>query len=127
MFYTAELLGVLDEFHVAFFKEIHENKRDIKTDEGLASFFMRFGVTQDQFYQAYYAMELDQKLAKADQLGRLYQTQGVPDFVVNGKYRVSASLPGYKKQPLSKVFETIDFLVLKEKEDLDTRNASAVK
>lgn len=126
VFYTAELLGVLDVFHVAFFREIHEEKRQISTDEGLASFFMRFGVTQDQFYQAFYSMELDNKLNKADILGRQYQTQGVPDFVVNGKYRVSATLPAYAKQPLQKVFDTIDFLAKKEQEDLEAQRASAV-
>jgi thiol:disulfide interchange protein DsbA len=95
LFYTLETLGKLDQFHSAVFKEIHVNNNplvgadpnDAAQDERIQTIFaVKLGIPEAEFTKAYHSFAVDTALQRADQLEQRYRIEGVPTFVVNGKY-----------------------------------------
>lgn len=109
-YFTAEALGVLDEFHPAMFRELNVNRNALNTPELLADFFSQFGVSEDAFNEAFNSFAVQTKLRRSDSLGKRYRITGVPAIVVNGKYVTGADVAGGVPQ----LFEVIEFLVQKE-------------
>lgn len=93
-FYTAEVLGKSEEMHTSFFREIHVNGNFLDSEAALASFFGQFGVSQEEFQNAYDSFAIHAKLQRAAELSRRYRVSSVPMVVVNGKYTTSASEAG---------------------------------
>lgn len=109
-FYTAELLGILDEIHQPLFNAIHNEKRHLFSEKALMNFFAEFGVDNDTFNNTMHSFAVDTKVRRARQMTRNYMTRGTPAVVVNGKYRTG---PGMVKG-YDNLIDVIDFLVKKE-------------
>jgi protein dithiol oxidoreductase (disulfide-forming) len=95
LFYTLENLGKLDQMHAEVFKEIHVNgdflvaadPNDTAGAERLQTAFVKkFGISEDEFRKAYRSFAVETDLQRAAQLMERYRVDGVPTFVVNGKY-----------------------------------------
>lgn len=109
-YYTAEALGVLEQAHGDLFREFHVNRNPLNTPELLATFFARYGISEEDFDAAFNSFAVQAKLRRADALTRRYRITGVPAIVVNGKYVTGASEAG----GVQELFEVVDFLVEKE-------------
>jgi thiol:disulfide interchange protein DsbA len=107
LFYTLESLGKLDQLHGEIFKEIHVNGNplvsadDAESERMQIAFVKRFGVAEDAFRTAYQSFAVETDLQKADQLVQRYRVDGVPTFVVNGKYVVDVRTAGGPENLLS--------------------------
>jgi thiol:disulfide interchange protein DsbA len=99
VFYTAELLGKLDELHTLIFREIHANGNQLNTVEKISTFFREHGVSADEFQKAFSSFAVESKLQRADFLNRRYRIEAVPTVVVNGKYTTGVGDAG-GEQPL---------------------------
>jgi len=95
LYYTLDSLGKLDQLHTEVFKEIHTNADPLvaadpsdtaETEHMQMVFARRFGISEDDFRKAYHSFSVDTSLQKADELEQRYRVDGVPTFVVNGKY-----------------------------------------
>lgn len=95
LYYTLESLGKLDQLHSEVFKEIHVNNdpliasdpNDVAGAERLqVAFVKKFGIAEDQFRKASHSFTVETDLQRADELGQRYRIEGVPTFVINGKY-----------------------------------------
>ncbi len=111
VFYTAEALGVLDEVHEDLFREIHGKGKRLDTEESLVEFFGRYGVSEQDFLDAFNSFAVQNKLRQSDNRVRRYRITGVPAIVVNGKYVTGADLAGGETQ----LFEVVNYLVEKER------------
>ncbi len=94
-FYTLEALGKLEQFHSAVFKEIHINNNPLvgadpndaaQAERIQTTFAVKLGIPEADFKTAYHSMAVETKLQRADELEQRYRIEGVPTFVVNGKY-----------------------------------------
>ena len=94
-FYTLEDLGKLEQFHTAVFKEIHDNNNQLvgadpndaaQAERIQTTFAVKLGIPEAAFKSAYHSLPVETKLQRADQLEQRYRIEGVPTFVVNGKY-----------------------------------------
>lgn len=94
VFYTAELLGKLDELHSLIFREIHVNGNTLNTVDKISAFFKQHGVAEDEFQKAFSSFAVESKLQRADFLNRRYRVQSVPLMIVNGKYSTALSDAG---------------------------------
>ncbi len=109
-FYTANQLGVSPAAHGALFEAIHKDKKDLFDRESLAKFYAGHGVDKDKFLKRLGSFGIDSKLRKA-KLGLLrYKIDGVPSFIVNGRYKTSPSMVGSNQ----KAMDVVKFLVAKE-------------
>jgi thiol:disulfide interchange protein DsbA len=95
LYYTLESLGKLGELHGEVFKEIHVNgnplvatdPNDVAGSERIQTTFVKkFGISEETFKKAYHSFQVETALQRADQLVQRYRVEGVPTFVVNGKY-----------------------------------------
>jgi thiol:disulfide interchange protein DsbA len=95
LFYTLQALGKLDQLHAEVFKEIHENGNPLvarnpedaaETERIQAAFAKKEGISEDAFQKAYHSFAVDRDVTNADELVQRYRIDGVPTFVVNGKY-----------------------------------------
>jgi thiol:disulfide interchange protein DsbA len=109
-FYTAEALGKGTEMHASIFQEIHVNGNYLDSEAKLADFFGRFGVSEQEFANAFNSFTVNTKLQRADELNRRYRISSVPSIVVNGKYTTNGTMAG----SYDGLIELIDELAARE-------------
>lgn len=116
MYYTHQILarnGVIEDgaaFHAAVFREIHDRRNRMTSENTIRAFFERFGVSAEEFGRTWNSFEVSQKLRVAQDLARRYAVKNTPTFVVNGKYRTGAAEAGGYPELL----ELLDELVVRE-------------
>jgi protein dithiol oxidoreductase (disulfide-forming) len=112
LYYTLESMGKLDQMHSEIFKEIHVNSDPLiagdptnsaETERIQTAFVKKFGIPEDAFKKAYHSFAVETALQRADQLVQRYRIDGVPTFVVNGKYVVDVRSAGGPDKLLSLV------------------------
>lgn len=89
-FYTAEELGVLEEFHLTMFAEWHENNNRIIDKNGLVPLFESIGVSKEKFEQAYTSESVEKKVEEAKALMAKFQVTSFPLLIINEKYKVNS-------------------------------------
>ena len=85
-YYTAETLGILDQTHMAFFRELHVNRKSMTSEDELADFFARFGVDGEKFRSTYNSFAVDTKVHEG-------KTTPIPGFSIIGIEITVALLP----------------------------------
>jgi thiol:disulfide interchange protein DsbA len=104
-YYTAEVLGKLDEMHAAFYDEIHERGNPLSSRSALADFFRRFEVDRATFDATFDGSDVDARLERAAVLNREYAIRATPTIVVGGRY---ATNPGLARGAM---LDVVDHLV----------------
>jgi thiol:disulfide interchange protein DsbA len=92
-FYAAEALGLVEKTHDAVYSAIHAQNSlpgegDKPTDEPIAAFYARYGVSAEQFRNTMKSFAVSGKVNKARQYAVRSKIEGTPTLIVNGKYRV---------------------------------------
>lgn len=95
LYYTLDSMGKLDQLHSEVFKEINVNGDPLIASDAndaagaervQAAFLKKFGIQEDEFKKAAHSFGVETALQRADQLVLRFRIEGVPTFVVNGKY-----------------------------------------
>jgi thiol:disulfide interchange protein DsbA len=95
IFYTFEALGVTENMHKAYFDAIHEGRKRFVTEEQVAGWVGEFGIEQREFLDTFYnSFYVNSKVENARKLTGVYETDGVPTIIIDGKYRTKVSLAG---------------------------------
>ena len=114
-YYSAVMLGVLDQTHMTIFEALHVKKQPLRSEEDFAAIFDAAGVDGLRFSKAYNSFGMTSMVNQAKARVRGYRVQGTPEVIVNGKYRVSSRNAG----GFDGMLNVADFLIEKE------RNAKA--
>ena len=93
-FYTAHLLGAVEKVHRPLFEAIHEKGERMDTRDSLRALFVAHGVDGEAFDKTFDSFAVETMLRKSQVMQGRYGVRGTPTVIVNGKYRVSASLAG---------------------------------
>lgn len=110
-YYVSSILGVNDKLHQPLFDEIQRNRKAMVTHKDMAAFFARHGVSEDEYFKTLNSFAVKNKLAYSKRMVQRYGLHGVPAMVVNGKYRVSASMNG---NSFEKMLQVVDYLIARE-------------
>jgi len=110
-FWVAKATGVFEQMHQPFFNAIHLDKKRMVREGELKDFFANYGVSEKDFDLHYRGFATESRLKQTESRINAYGITGVPAFIVNGKYRVSASSAGGEQA----LFEVINFLIEKER------------
>ena len=95
LYYTLDSLGKLDQLHGEVFKEIHVNGNPLvaadprnaaESERIQTAFVTKFGISEADFKKTYHSFAVETAMQRADQLVQRYRIDGVPTFVVNGKF-----------------------------------------
>lgn len=111
-FFTLQAMGELDKVHDALFDALAGERRQLNSPEALAEFVAGHGVDKQAFLDTYESFGVNAQFQKAQAKIRGARITGVPTMLVNGKYKVSASMAGGHEE----VLEVVDFLVEKERQ-----------
>ncbi|MEM7253197.1 MAG: thiol:disulfide interchange protein DsbA/DsbL [Pseudomonadota bacterium] len=93
-YYSANALNALDQTHTQIFDAIHRKGRALTSKKSIRAFFAEQGVAEDEFEKYYDSFGVDSEIRRSKVMVARYGIRGVPAVIVNGKYRVSASMAG---------------------------------
>lgn len=109
VFYTAKELGILDQFHSAYFEAIQKDQRPIFDVPSLAKFCEPMGIKPDVYENTFKSFRVDQWVQKAKQRTQQYEITGVPSVIVNGRYLTDVSMAQGERA----LWKLVDHLVVK--------------
>jgi thiol:disulfide interchange protein DsbA len=115
LFYSVQSLGKLDQLHDAVFKEIHvdgnplvaQDGNEAETERIQTAFAKKEGIREDDFKKAYHSFGVDGEVQKADALVQRYRIDGVPTFVINGKYVADVRTAGSPERLMALVGDLV--------------------
>lgn len=93
-FYAAQLMGVLDEFHDAFFNEIHQNKNRMRRPSDIGDFVETLGIDSKKFMSTMKSFAVQGKIQNSMKLAQKFRLTGVPTVIVDGRYKTGGSIAG---------------------------------
>ena len=111
VFYTAELLGKLQQLHTDIFREINLKGNRLDNPQAIEAYFVSRGVPKADFQRAFSSFAVESKLRRADDLNRRYRITGTPTVIVSGKYMTDVGMAGSE----DKLFEVINALAAKDR------------
>lgn len=108
-FYAAKAMGVLDKVNQPLFHALNVENKPLKGADEVAELFAQHGVDQTEFLKVFKSFGVTSQVRLADANARGYGITGTPEMVVDGRYRISATMAGGQAQMLN----VVDFLVAK--------------
>lgn len=117
-YYTAEALDVQTKVHNVIFDELHNKKRNVRNEQGLAKIFKEHaGIDNATFKENFNSFYVTTKVTNSNGAGQKYGITGVPVVVINGKYRLSSELAG----GYHNLLKVADYLIAKERKNLPAK------
>ncbi|MHB1333488.1 MAG: thiol:disulfide interchange protein DsbA/DsbL [Sulfuriferula sp.] len=120
-YYTLDLLGKIPALHDDVFNAIHVEGIDLNNPEILFNWAAKQGINRKKFVDTYNSFDVQSKAMRANQLTRDSKINGVPAFVVDGKYSTSVSMTGSEDA----LFKTLDSLIAKVRKEQSKRDRHA--
>ena len=111
-YYTAEVLGILDESHNALFAALHDERQPIRTMDDLAEFHTQFGVSAEEFKSTAASFPVESRMRMGNASIGKWQVRSTPTLVINGKYRVGPRRGG----TFEELLQVADMLIARELE-----------
>jgi len=108
---AAEMLGIVEESHIAMMDAIWKEGKQFRNLDQLADFYSGFGVEKSSFLANYQSFAADSQLRKSQRDVQLFGITGTPSLVVNRKYRVTSNKD---VTSFDAMLDVVDFLVAKE-------------
>jgi len=93
-FYSAELMGVTDEFFEPMFNGIHAERRALRSPDQIARFAGELGIDKKMFRKTMDSFAVNTRIKQAMHMARASKVSAVPTVIINGKYRTGGSLAG---------------------------------
>lgn len=113
VYYVMEHNGFIEQSHRPMFDAIHKQGKFMNNLPELIPFLGQYGMSKAEVKKAFTEASpaVAEKVKQALLRISAYQLSSVPTFVVNGKYKVSASTAGGE----DKIFTVIDRIIQKER------------
>lgn len=111
-YYTADVLGILDESHAALFSALHDERRQFRSFGDLAEFHAQFGVDAEQFESTAESFPVASRMRMGNASAGKWQVRSTPTVVVNGKWRISPRRGG----TFEELLEVTDYLIARERQ-----------
>lgn len=111
-FYTAQLLGMENEFVEAMFVAIHKKKKPMRDKKKIAALAATLGMDEGKFLSTMDSFAVEGKLNRAKDMAIKSGISSVPSVIINGKYRTSTTISGSHEG----IVETINERAAFEKE-----------
>ena len=108
---AAEMMGVVEETHMATMDAIWKQGKQFRNLDQLADFYSGLGVEKSAFIAHFESFAADSQLRKSQRDVQLFGITGTPSLVVDRKYRVVSSK---NVSDFDAMLDVVDFLVTKE-------------
>jgi thiol:disulfide interchange protein DsbA len=111
LFLTLRAMNLLERHHRAVFDAIHNTKLGLRDEHQVLDWVVARGIDKSKFEATYKSFGVQTQTARASARSWDYGVDGVPSFVVNGKYMTSL---GGAHDP-DKLFAILDKLIAGER------------
>lgn len=109
-YYTAEVMGILDQSHEALFKALHVDREPIRSLDDLADFHSEYGVEAEEFKATAASFPVESKLRMGNNSIARWRIRSTPTLVINGKYQVNPRRGG----TFDEMLQVADYLIARE-------------
>ena len=92
IYYTLEALGEVERLHQRVYYGYHVDKLYMSKPEVMVEWAVKNGIDRQKWLDAYSSPEVDRKVLRAKELSHLYNVQGTPSLVVDGRYLTSSNM-----------------------------------
>lgn len=92
IFYTLEAIGEVERLHQRVYYGYHVDELHMSKPDVMAEWAVKNGIDSKKWLDAYSSPEVDHKVQRALELTRLYNVQGTPSLVVDGRYLTSSNM-----------------------------------
>lgn len=92
IYYTLEVLGEIERLHQEVYHAYHVDGLYMSKPAVMADWAVKNGIDRQKWLDADSSPEVDRKVLRARELTRLYDVQGTPSLVVDGRYLTSSSM-----------------------------------
>jgi thiol:disulfide interchange protein DsbA len=89
IYYTFEVLGVLEKLHRPFFDAIHRDRLRTDDPKALAEWLQKQGLDPQKFTETMKSFGVQSKTRRAAMITNAYKIDGTPAMAVHGRYTVS--------------------------------------
>lgn len=118
LFAALQAMGQEVRLQSAIFKAVQQDRIELRREATLFDWLKKQGVDINQFKANYGTFTSNIALKKMEQTTQNYGVDGVPLFVVNGKYLTSPAMLGKEDATLTRV---LDELIAKERPATDKK------
>ena len=112
IFIALQAMGLEAKQQLAVMTAVQKDRIELRKEDVLFAWIKKQGIDVAKFKAQYNSFSSSAQLSKLEQMTRDYQVDGVPMFVVNGKYVTSPAMVGAEDGTITKV---IDELLAKDK------------
>ncbi len=106
-FFAAQALGVLDQFHMAMFRAMHEDGKRMRSEEEIGEFVNSLGLDGEEFVGAMNSLGVNTRMQRARDLQQTYGVSGTPSVVIDGRYITSGSQAGSFERMIQVIDERV--------------------
>ncbi|GAB3254381.1 thiol:disulfide interchange protein DsbA/DsbL [Chitinimonas naiadis] len=111
LFATLRMMGLLPKYQGAVFNAVHVAKLELRDEKTLFDWVAKQGINRAQFESTYKSFGISSQLSRAKTLAKTYAIDGVPTFIINGKYMTSPHQAGNEQR----MFNIINELIVNER------------
>ena len=108
LFYTLEAVGQLGRLHWPVYDNFHFDGVKLNEEAAMGNWVSNNGIDKEKFIKTYRSPEIQAKLDAARQMIQDYDINGVPSFVVDGKYVTSARMTGSTRELMQVVGQLVE-------------------
>lgn len=109
LYYTLEQMNLLDKLHHKVFDAYHLENINLNDPAVLGGWLAKQGVDRKKFDGIYNSFSTQSKATQGARLATTYAINGVPAFIIDGKYATSVGMTGSE----ARLFEVLDQLIVK--------------
>jgi thiol:disulfide interchange protein DsbA len=91
-YYALDAMGLVEKLHYDVFAAIHEQRIRLSDQAVLFDWVAQHGVDKQKFAETYNSFGVKSRGMRSIEMSRLYDIEGTPAIVVDGKYQVSPSM-----------------------------------
>jgi thiol:disulfide interchange protein DsbA len=111
VFATLRAMDLVGSHQQAVFDAVHKERIDFRVHQAASDWAAKRGVDRARFDSMYKSFSVNTQIARMELLTSTYKIDGVPKFVINGKFVTEPHRAGGERQ----VFDVIDRLVAQER------------
>jgi thiol:disulfide interchange protein DsbA len=107
IFLALEGMGLTKKHQMAVFKAIQQDRIELRKEDVLFDWVKKQGLDVNKFKANYNGFSTKNQLNKLSEMTKNYAVDGVPMFVVNGKWVTSPSMVGREDDTITKVINEL--------------------
>ncbi|WP_035059488.1 thiol:disulfide interchange protein DsbA/DsbL [Andreprevotia chitinilytica] len=107
IFIALNAMGIAAKYQQAVFNAIQKEGIELRREDVLYDWVKKQGIDVEKFKTNYKAFSMNAQLGQLAQAGRDYKVDGVPTFIINGKYTTSPSMTGKEDGTVLQVVDQV--------------------